>query len=144
MDDVLTSIEPADVTYDTYTDDVVLTDELPEIEQPVLRRSPRNHQPGKWVTGRGNSNVGCCIPDQLHNHDYSYAFNMTLKNGIDKLGDIAVDSIKKEMKQMCEKDVWEGVLIDSLTPLQRNNIITSSMFLKDKYTAEGKFDKLKL
>ena len=46
------------------------------------------------------------------------------------------------MQQMCEKDVWEGVLINSLTPLQRNNIITS-MFLKDKYTAEGNVDKLK-
>ena len=44
---------------------------------------------------------------------------------------------------MCVKYVWEGVLTDSLTPTQRNNIITSSMFLKDKYTAEGKFDKLK-
>jgi hypothetical protein len=68
---------------------------------------------------------------------------MTVKDGITKLGDIAVDSIRKEMQQMCEKDVWEGVLINSLSPLQRNNIITSSMFLKDKYTAEGKFDKLK-
>ena len=39
---------------------------------------------------------------------------------------------------MCEMVVWEGVLINSLTPVQRNNIITSSMFLKDKYNAEGK------
>ena len=46
------------------------------------------------------------------------------------------------MQQMCEKDVWEGVLINSLIPLQRNNIITS-MFLKDKCTAESKFDTLK-
>ena len=68
---------------------------------------------------------------------------MTVKEGIDKLGDIAVDSIRKEMQRMCVKNVWEGVLVDSLTPTQRNNIITSSMFLKDKYTAEGKFDKLK-
>ena len=44
---------------------------------------------------------------------------------------------------MCEKEVWEGVLINSLNPLQKKSIITSSMFLKDKYTADGKFDKLK-
>ena len=79
----------------------------------------------------------------LHRLDCSYAFNMTVKDGIDKLGDIAIDSIRKKKQQMCEKDVWEKVLINSLTPLQRNNIITSSMFLKDKYTAEGKFDELK-
>ena len=43
---------------------------------------------------------------------------MTIKDGIYKLGDIAVDSIRKEMQQMCDKDVWEGVLINSLTALQ--------------------------
>ena len=142
-DDVLTPYVPDNVTDDTYTVDDVLTDELPEIEQPALRRSARNHQPGRWVTRRGNNNIGCCITDMSHNYDISYNFNMTIEDGISKLGDIAVDSIRKEMKQMCDKDVWEGVLINSLSPLQRNNIITSSMFLKDKYTAEGKFDKLK-
>ena len=40
---------------------------------------------------------------------------MTVKDSIDKLGNIAVDSIKKEMQQMCEKDVWERVLISSLS-----------------------------
>ena len=44
---------------------------------------------------------------------------------------------------MCEKEVWEGVLINSLNPLQKKSIMTSSMFLKNKYTADGKFDKLK-
>ena len=68
---------------------------------------------------------------------------MTVKDSIDKLGNIAADSIKKEMQQMCEKDEWEGVLISSLSQTQRSDIITSSMFLKDKYTADGKFDKLK-
>ena len=142
-DEVLTTYQPESIIDNTYTVDDVLTDELPEIEQPALRRSSRNHQPGRWASTRGKSNIGCCIPDQIHNYDSSYAFNMTVKDGINKLGDIAVESIRKEMQQMCEKDVWEGVLINSLSPLQRNNIITSSMFLKDKYTPEGKFDKLK-
>ena len=143
VDEVVTPVEPTDVIDDTYAHDDVLTDELPEIEQPVLRRSARNHQPGRWAPQRRNRNVNCCINDKIQSYYNSYAFNMTVKDGITKLGDIAVDSIRKEMQQMCEKDVWEGVLINSLSPLQRNNIITSSMFLKDKYTAEGKFDKLK-
>ena len=137
-DNVLTYDETIDTMEDTYTVDDVLTDELPEIEQPALRRSARNHQPGRWVSKRGNRNIRCCIPEALHRLDCSYAFNMTVKDGVDKLGDIAVDSIRKEMQQMCEMVVWEGVLINSLTPVQRNNIITSSMFLKDKYNAEGK------
>ena len=68
---------------------------------------------------------------------------MTVSEGIGKLGDIAVESIKKEMKQICQIEEWEGVLINSLNPLQKKSIITSSMFIKDKYTADGKFDKLK-
>ena len=39
--------------------------------------------------------------------------------------------------------VWEGVKLDSLTHIQKRKIITSSMFLKDKYHADGKFDNLK-
>ena len=115
-DNVLTYDETVDAIEDTYTVDDVLTDELPEIEQPALRRSARNHQPGRWASNRGKRNIGCRIPEVLHRLDCSYAFNMTVKDGIDKLGDIAVDSIRKETQQMCVRDVWEGVLIDSLTP----------------------------
>ena len=91
-DNVLTYDETVDAIEDTYTVNDVLADELPEIEQPALRRSARNHQPGRRVSKRGNRNIGCCIPEELHRLDYSYAFNMTVKDGIDKLGDIAVDS----------------------------------------------------
>jgi hypothetical protein len=43
----------------------------------------------------------------------------------------------------CEKHVWELVMSDSLTPKQVKGIITSSMFGKAKYAADGKFDKFK-
>ena len=46
-DNVLTYDETIDAIEDTYTIDDVLTDEVPEIEQPALRRSTRNHQPGR-------------------------------------------------------------------------------------------------
>ena len=64
-DNVLTYDETVDAIEDTYRIDDVLTDELPEIEQPALRRSARNHQPGRWVSKRGNRNIGCCIPEAL-------------------------------------------------------------------------------
>ena len=77
-DNVLTYDETVDTIEDTYTVDDVLTDELSEIEQPTLRRSARNHQPGRWASMRGNRNIGCCIPEVLHRLDCSYAFNMTI------------------------------------------------------------------
>ena len=67
--------------------------------------------------------------------------NMTVTEGVQKLDEIAVDSIRKELQQMCDKDVWEGVHLNSLSYNQRKSIITSSMFFKDKYTADSKFDK---
>ena len=68
-------------------------DELPEIEQPQLRRSPRGHQPGRWQSNRNNRAAGCCIPYDLSYTDNAYAFNMTVIEGISKLGEIAVVSI---------------------------------------------------
>ena len=56
-DNVLTYDETVDAIEDTYKTDEVLNDELPEIEQPALRRSARNHQPGRWVSKRGNRNI---------------------------------------------------------------------------------------
>jgi len=39
--------------------------------------------------------------------------------------------------------VWSGVRLKDLTDAQRRSIISSSMFLKEKFDAEGKFEKLK-
>jgi hypothetical protein len=105
---------------------------------PVLRRSARNHQPGKW----NKKYVGL----NTFRHDMSlrtFVLNMSISESIEKFGDTAVDSITKEIKQMLDKHVWEGVMLDSLTPKQKKGIITSSMFGKAKYTADGTFDKFK-
>jgi hypothetical protein len=69
--------------------------------------------------------------------------NVTVNEGIAQLGVIAIDSITSELKQMCDKNVWEGVTYESLTSKQKRTIISSSMFLKEKYTADGMFEKLK-
>ena len=105
---------------------------------PVLRRSARNHQLGKW----NKKYVGV----NTFHHDMSlrtFVLNMSISESIEKFGDTAVDSITKEIKQMLDKHVWEGVMLDSLTPIQKKGIITSSMFGKAKYAADGTFDKFK-
>ena len=99
---------------------------------PQLRRSPRLHEKGRWE----KKVVGIATR-------HTYSLKMTVSEGINKLGNVAVESISKEMSQMCDMKVWEGVKLDSLTHVQKRKIITSSMFLKDKYHADGKFDKLK-
>ena len=60
----------------------------PVINSPVLRRSGRNHQIGKW----NKKYVGKLFYN--HTHLYKMSFN----EGINKLGVIAVDSTTSELK----------------------------------------------
>ena len=53
------------------------------------------------------------------------------------------ESIMKELKQLVDKGVWEVVDKDHLSQKQLKSVITSSMFLKEKFNGDGTFDKLK-
>ena len=44
---------------------------------------------------------------------------------------------------MCDENIWEGVTYEALTPHQKGTIMLSSMFLEEKYTADGMLEKLK-
>ena len=70
-------------------------------------------------------------------------FNITVTKAIAELGDEARESISKELKQLCEKKAWTPVDVSKMSPLARKAIIRSSMFLKQKFDAEGNHDKLK-
>ena len=55
----------------------------------------------------------------------------------------AVKSMIKELHGLLDKGCFEGVHRSSLTKSQIKKIIRSSMFLKEKYKANGDFEKLK-
>ena len=93
------------------------------------RRSARNHQPGRW----NKRLVGFSISSYKDSVTCKYMMKMTVTEGVQKFGEIAVDSIRKELQQMCDKDVWEGVHLNSLSYNQRKSV----------NTADGKFDKLR-
>ena len=84
-------------------------DLVPNVE-PVLRRSDRNHALGKW-----NKKYVSVNTFQREMSLRTFVLNMTVSESISKFGDTAVDSIDKEMRQMFDKDVWEGVMLNSLT-----------------------------
>jgi hypothetical protein len=48
-----------------------------------------------------------------------------------------------EMQQLLDKEVFQGVKYDQLSNQQKKKIIRSHMFLKEKFLANGSFDKLK-
>jgi hypothetical protein len=79
-------------------------------------------------------------------HDFMkrcFSLSMTVNQGIEKLGYQAILSVVTKIIQMVDKDVWSGVNTSNLTAEQTKRIVTSNMFLKDKYRADGVFEKLK-
>ena len=74
-----------------------------------------------------------------------YAFHtLSVKQGINKYGDNAIDSIKKELKQLLvDKKAMHPVHRNALSQTQLKKVIRSLMLLKSRHNAEGTFQKLK-
>ena len=71
------------------------------------------------------------------------AFATSVRKALAERRDEAIPVIRAELAQIDEKGVIRGVHTRDLTELQRKAIIRSSMFLKDKYSASGVFEKYK-
>ena len=69
--------------------------------------------------------------------------HMKLKQAMAKHGIEGTKQALKEVKQINDFRTWEGVKVKELTKGQRKRIIRSSMFFKEKFFANGEFDKLK-
>ena len=75
--------------------------------------------------------------------DKDYCFKISVKAAIRERGPEAEKAITDELTKIMKKKVWHGVHISSLSKSQRDKIINSHMFLKDKYTSLNIFDKFK-
>jgi hypothetical protein len=71
------------------------------------------------------------------------AFKISVNAALRERGDEARPMILADLKQMMEKHVWHDVVVSDLTRDQRDKVIRCSMFLKEKFTACGEYDKLK-
>ena len=71
------------------------------------------------------------------------ALTISVRDALRTRGDSAKVVIMSELKQMIQKAVWTPILANTLTEKQRLGVIRSSMFLKEKFLANGDFEKLK-
>jgi hypothetical protein len=71
------------------------------------------------------------------------AFILTIDKAVTQLGDKALESMYKELSGLHKKSVFTQVLLRNLSDEQRRKIISSKMFLKEKFFPSGLFDKLK-
>ncbi len=72
-----------------------------------------------------------------------FAFKISVNAAVRECGDEARPVIFAELKQMMEKHVWHGVVVSDLTRNERDKVIRCFVFLKEKFTASGEYDKLK-
>jgi hypothetical protein len=78
-----------------------------------------------------------------HDHTWEYGLhNMNVNSAIKQYGEIAIESVKNEIKQAIEKKIWHPVTKEYMNR-HRSKVIRSFMFVKQKYTSQGKIDKLK-
>ena len=68
---------------------------------------------------------------------------MSVKAALRDRKDETTTAMTAELTQMEVMKVWHGVNTADLNPQERRAIISSKMFLKDKYLASGVFDKFK-
>ena len=73
----------------------------------------------------------------------NYNFHMSLRKGIKEHGKTALEAVVAELKQLVGKGTFFPVRRSSLSREQSQRLIRSSLFLKEKFDAAGKFDKLK-
>ena len=70
-------------------------------------------------------------------------YNITVKKALNSYGKQALRSIYMEILQMPDKGVFTPQDPRSLTKNQLRKVISSSMFLKEKFMSNGDFEKLK-
>lgn len=72
-----------------------------------------------------------------------YGLHMTARQAIDKLGNAARKSVVKEIQQLLDRRSWHGVRMSNIPKEERKRIIPCKLFVKEKYSASGDFEKVK-
>jgi hypothetical protein len=103
---------------------------------------PLGDEPGGHYNLRKRRQRGEASNDWKHK-EYEYGYQITVKQALETFGDAASSSIHSELLNLLRKDVLEPLLWSSLTVQQLRTAIPSKMFLKEKFTSEGAFDKIK-
>jgi hypothetical protein len=124
----LTQNISSSITYETFAEEQPV--ESNRIHTYNLRN--RKLEPGRWATGKRRRDVS---------RDNRFGKHLTVNQALRKLEKAAMKSIVAEMIQMHQKNVFEGVYESYLGP-KKKQIITSSMFLKEKYFADGQFENI--
>ena len=117
------------------SDDGEAPDIISDSESDYEEEDPPAAQP------RRSERIACRAP--VHWDRGHKVAMVSVQKALSLYGDDASESIKKELKQLIDKGVFKPVRKADLSPDERKRAIRSLMFLKEKFTPSGKFQKLK-
>jgi len=123
----------------------VIFDPAEPMPEPRYNLRPNRAQRGRWVPVH--------VAARLERREYlktrsellrrTYGLNMTIKDGIAKLGYQAILSVVQEIMALYNMKTFEGKDVSKLSEEELKRVITSKTFLKEKYSPENIFIKLK-
>ena len=85
---------------------------------------------------------GRAKPGQYSNKK-AWGLHLTVKQALIKLKDRAREAISGEIKQLLDRNAFHGVSEKDIGKESLASVIPSSMFIKEKYRADGTFEKVK-
>jgi hypothetical protein len=72
-----------------------------------------------------------------------YGFHITMKKATEMYGQLAQDTLDDEVRNLESYKAFQPIHYDSLSPLQKANILPSMSFVKEKFLSTGEFDKIR-
>jgi hypothetical protein len=79
----------------------------------------------------------------VQREDKRYGMRISVTKALKSIGKAAVKSIVKELVGIHNEGGWKPIRASTLTSKQRSRMVRSFLFLKEKYTSTGEFEKLK-
>ena len=123
--------------------DIEHTQESTIADQPATRvfRHPRNAQQKSYKDG--NANMRALLTKDADAERVEFCNNISAKKSLVLYGDRAKQVMITELKQMIDLNVFTPVDWNILDTNEKKATIRSMIFLKEKFKADGTFDKLK-
>ena len=132
-------------THSDYGDepDETHSDDGDEPDEPLVGEIPSQGAPARYDLRTQRRYGHRDGPWRQDESIFERGFRISVKAGIKRFGDRAVEAILKELRAILAKGVFEFIDPSTLTRAQRQRLIRGFIFLKEKFLANGEFDKLK-
>jgi len=127
---------------ETETDDEELETWDVELPPDLTEEEAKPAADIQQTTGRYDLRTKRAVAGRYSKREYG--LHLTVSEAKRTLGESANEAIRAELQQMLNRQVWTPVSeTELLREREKPKVISSSMFIKEKYKADGTFEKVK-